>query len=330
VARQLRIEYPGAFYHIYSRGNQKQEIFFSDEDRYYFLRALGDANEKFGMRFHAYCLMPNHYHLFAETPFGGLSRALHLINTAYTVYLNKKHSRCGHLFQGRFKSILVEAETYAWELSRYIHLNPVRAGIVRQPEEYPWSSCREYLGTRRAYPWLVTTLISLGPGHPAKEDQGYYRRFVLAGIGGDPPPGYNESKRSGILGSSLFIGRIKAEFLEEKMTLGDRERPQLRFFRKRPEIGSVLELTRRELGPHNKLVKALAIFICQHALDYPLKEVGESFRMSPSGLYSARRRIRKEMEHNRSLAHAFREIVSQLNQYSERTNQTSLSESNEK
>ena len=274
--------------------------------------------------------MPNHYHLFAETPFGGLSRAMHLVNTTYTVYLNKKHSRCGHLFQGRFKSVLVEVETYAWELSRYIHLNPVRAGIVRRPEEYPWSSYREYLGMRRAYPWLVTSMILQSSGNSSAEEKGGYARFVLAGIGSDPPLGYGDSKRSGILGRSSFVDRIKAEFLEEPIAFGDRERPQLRFFRQRPEIAAVLEMTKRELGPHNKFVKALAIFICQHALDHPLGEIGEFFAMSVSGLYSARRRIRKEMEHNYPLVDAFQEIVRRLNERPQGVNPTFLSESNEK
>lgn len=291
---------------------------------------MGDANEKFGVRFHAYCLMPNHYHLLVETLFGRLSRALHLINTAYTVYLNKKHSRCGHLFQGRFKSILVEAETYAWELSRYIHLNPVRAGIVGQPEEFPWSSYREYLGMRRAFPWLVTSLISRGSGNPTEEDRGCYARFVLAGIGCDPPSGYADSKRSGVLGSSLFIKRIKTEFLEEQMAQRDRERPQLRFFRKRPEIADILALTEREMGPNNRLVKALAIFVCQHALDYPLEEIAAFWGMSISGVYSAKRRIRKEMDHNSTLVNAFQEVVCRLNERPGGADSTFLSESNEK
>jgi putative transposase len=330
VSRQLRIEYPGAFYHVYSRGNRKQEIFLSDEDLYFFLKVLGDASEEFGVRFHAYCLMPNHYHLFTETPFGGLSRALHLINTTYTVYFNKKHSRCGHLFQGRFKSILVEAETYAWELSRYIHLNPVRAGIVRRPEDYTWSSYKEYLGMRVASAWLATSLILRDSGNPTEEDRKCYARFVLTGIGSEPPPGFGDSKRSGILGSLSYIDRIRAEFLEGQISSKDREKPQLRFFRKRPEISEILALSERELGPRNRFIKGMAIFICKHAVEYPLEEIGAFFGMSISGIYDVRRRIRKEMECNDALVHAFQEIVRRLKDRSERANPTFLSESNEK
>lgn len=310
VARQLRIEHPGAFYHVYSRGNQRQMVFLSDEDRYYFLKVLGDANEKFGMRFSAYCLMPNHYHLFAETPWGGLSKAMHLINTTYTVYFNKKHTRCGHLFQGRFKSILVEAETYAWELSRYVHLNPVRAGIVCLPEDYPWSSYRDYLGLRRSISWLDTSLVLGDSANLSKESRNCYAKFVLAGIGGEPPSGYNEAKRSGVLGSSAFMDRIKGQHLEIGGSIQDREKPQLRFFRTRPEIADILVLTKKELGPQNKFVKNLTILVCQHAMGYQLKEIGSFFKMSISGISNGRRRIQKEMVHNEALDAAFQRIVS--------------------
>ena len=126
MPRQLRIEYPGAFYHVYSRGNQKQPIFFSDDDRYYYLNILRQAHERLGCISHLYCLMDSHYHLTLETPDANLSQIMHFINSAYSVYLNKKHERCGHLFQGRFKAILVQADAYARTLATYIHGNPVR------------------------------------------------------------------------------------------------------------------------------------------------------------------------------------------------------------
>lgn len=314
MARQVRIEHPGAFYHIYSRGNQRQKIFLSDEDRYYFLKALGNANERFGVRFFAYCLMPNHYHLFAETLFGGLSRIMHLINTTYTIYLNKKHSRCGHLFQGRFKSILVEAREYAWELSRYIHLNPVRAGIVRQPEEFQWSSFRDYFGIRRPSYWLDTSLILGGSTNPPEEARDYYAKFVLAGIGGETPSGYDESKRSGIWGSSSFKERVKKEFLDEMSAVQDREKPQLRFFRTRPGIADILALAERELGMNNRFTKGLTIFVSQHAAGYRLREIANFFKMSISGISNGRRRIQKEMEHNEALARAVQGIIKDLHE----------------
>ncbi|MDO9507797.1 MAG: transposase, partial [Thermovirgaceae bacterium] len=144
MARPLRIEYPGAFYHVTSRGNERKDIFKSGTDREKFLSYLKSATERYGAVIHAYCLMSNHYHLMLETPQGNLSWIMKHINSSYTSYFNIKRKRAGHLLQGRYKAILVEADTYAAELSRYIHLNPVGAKMVGSPEEYPWSSYRYY------------------------------------------------------------------------------------------------------------------------------------------------------------------------------------------
>ncbi len=138
MARPLRITYPGAFYHITSRGNERKNIFKSQRDREQFLRYLESATERYGAKIHVYCLMSNHYHLLLETPLANLSQIMRHINGAYTTYFNIKRERAGHLFQGRYKAILVEMDEYAQELSRYIHLNPVRAGIAEMPEQYPW------------------------------------------------------------------------------------------------------------------------------------------------------------------------------------------------
>jgi len=132
MARPLRIEFAGASYHITARGNERKDIFKSVRDRDRFLSCLESATERYGAVVHAYCLMTNHYHLLLATPSGNLSQIMRHINGAYTMYFNTKRKRSGHLFQGRYRGILVEADEYAKELSRYIHLNPVRAGIVRR------------------------------------------------------------------------------------------------------------------------------------------------------------------------------------------------------
>ena len=140
MARPLRIEFPNAFYHVTSLGNERKTVFRNNRDRERFLSYLESAHERYGAILHVYCLMDNHYHLLLETPRGNLSQSLHHINGAYTTYFNIKHRRSGHLFQGRFKAILVEKDSYSGELSRYIHLNPVRAGLVKNPLRYGWSS----------------------------------------------------------------------------------------------------------------------------------------------------------------------------------------------
>ncbi len=140
MARPLRLQYPGACYHVTSRGNEKKPIFRNQKDREKFLAYLESAVVRYEAIIHVWCLMGNHYHLFLETPTGNLSQIMRHINGAYTTYFDVKWKRTGHLFQGRYKAILVEADQYATELSRYIHLNPVRAGIVDTPEGYFWSS----------------------------------------------------------------------------------------------------------------------------------------------------------------------------------------------
>ena len=177
MARPLRIEYPGAFYHVTSRGNERKDIFKSNTDREMFLSYLASAQEKYEAVVHAYCLMSNHYHLMIETPQGNLSQIMKYINSSYTNFFNIKRKRTGHLLQGRYKAVLVEADAYAAELSRYIHLNPVRAGMVRSPEEYRWSSYSYY--TERSSPsWLKTGFILGYFGTDPTQSRRDYRNYV--------------------------------------------------------------------------------------------------------------------------------------------------------
>jgi putative transposase len=200
MARPLRIEYPGAFYHITSRGNERKSVFRSDLDREQFLSYLQSAQERYGAVIHAYCLLNNHYHLLLETPRSNLSQILHHINGAYTTYFNVKRSRAGHLFQGRYRAILVEKEEYAHELSRYIHLNPYRAGLVKNINRYRWSSYPYYLGLKEKPSWLETELILGYFGSQDKAAVRRYRRFVGEGI---KKPGFNPLKE---VFASTFLG----------------------------------------------------------------------------------------------------------------------------
>ncbi len=153
MTRPLRIEYSGAFYHITSRGNEKKNIFKNETDYKKLLSYFETATERYKAVIHVYCIMSNHYHLLLETPFGNLSQIMRHINGSYTTCFNKKYQRSGHLLQGRYRAIVVDKDEYAIELSRYIHLNPVRAGIVKKPEAYRWSSYRDYTG------WLFKDFI---------------------------------------------------------------------------------------------------------------------------------------------------------------------------
>jgi len=148
MARPLRIEYEGAFYHVTSRGNERRRIFLAKSDYNQFKRYLKGAQEKYGYHLHSYVLMSNHYHLIIETPERNLSKLMQYINGSYTNFFNRRTGRSGHLFQGRYKAILVDVDSYLLQLSRYIHLNPVRAGIVEQPQGYPHSSYKSFISKK--------------------------------------------------------------------------------------------------------------------------------------------------------------------------------------
>src|SRR4030067_396555 len=160
MARPLRIEFKGAVYHITARGNERKKIYLSKIDYEKFLKYLDDTKKKYNVVIHCYVLMSNHYHLIIETPEANLSKVMHYINGSYTTYFNIKRKRSGHLFQGRFKSIIVDKDNYLLELSRYIHLNPVRAGIVEKPEDYQYSSYKTYIA--KSENALITDYLVLG------------------------------------------------------------------------------------------------------------------------------------------------------------------------
>lgn len=179
MARRLRIQYKGALYHVMARGNNREKTFFTPDDYTKFRSYLLKSQEKYGYLIHAYVLMPNHYHLLLETPLANLSRIMHFVNSSYTSYINYNHERYGHLFQGRYKSMLVEKDAYLLQLSRYIHLNPVVAGIVDDPEDYPYTSYHNYLGRMDSLVHGESILKMLDDDPTAARAK--YRAFVEAG-----------------------------------------------------------------------------------------------------------------------------------------------------
>ena len=183
MSRPLRIEYAGAVYHVMSRGNEKKPVFKDDTDRLNFLNTLQHVNKRYNWICHAYCLMTNHYHLLIETSDGNLSLGMRQLNGVYTQLFNKRHGRTGHLFQGRYKAILIQKDSHLLEVSRYVVLNPVRAKMVEKPEEYAWSSYMATAGNGKPHPCLTTDWI-LGQfsGKQGKAEK-EYRKFVSWGIG---------------------------------------------------------------------------------------------------------------------------------------------------
>ena len=149
MARALRLSFENAFYHITARGIRKENIFYSDKDKKVFLDKINETFEKYSFICYAYCLMDNHYHLFIQTPIANISEGMHYLNTSYANWFKAKYKLAGSIFQGRYKSILIDADSYALTLSAYIHLNPLRAGMVKKLEDYPFSSFLDYIDTKK-------------------------------------------------------------------------------------------------------------------------------------------------------------------------------------
>jgi REP element-mobilizing transposase RayT len=199
MARPYRLQAENCLYHITSRGNNRAQIFFADSDYKKFLEYLGKAKEKYNFYLCAYVLMANHYHLLLETVSPNLSKIMQYMNTSYTIYHNRKHNKCGHLFQGRYKSIVVDRDTYFLELTRYIHLNPVRANMVAAPENYRWSSYNEFI---REHGFGVIDKDQVGKYLDMNGKE--YRKFVLAGRQQKGSP-FEDTYAGFILGDKGFV-----------------------------------------------------------------------------------------------------------------------------
>ena len=210
MARPLRLEFADALYHVTARGNERRAIFLGDldADRTLFLSTLAQTVERFDWVCHAYCLMTNHYHLLIETPDANLSKGMRQLNGVYTQHVNRSHGRVGHLFQGRYKGILVEKEAYLLELARYIVLNAVRAGMVTTPEDWPWSSYRATAGIDATSPFLTTDWLLRAFAERREAAMAAYRRFVADGIGAASP--WLALENQIFLGSELFVDNAQA------------------------------------------------------------------------------------------------------------------------
>lgn len=283
MARPLRIEYPGATYHVTARGNERAEIFRDESDYQRLLEQLRLAQERHALVIHAYVLMRNHYHLLLETPHGNLSQAMQLINGSYTGYFNRRHRRAGHLFQGRYKSLLVEKESYLLELSRYIHLNPVRAGMVKYPEEYRWSSYRAYVGNAEEE-WLCRGLV-LGSLSPAKEKaRKVYREFVEEALEKEVADPFAEVFAQVILGSKGFVDRVQ-RLIEERPP--DYDVPAIARFKKRPSLAEIALLVTEHYGVEQERLgrarqrgnraRQVAIYLARKHTGKTLKEIARYF-----------------------------------------------------
>jgi REP element-mobilizing transposase RayT len=206
MARPLRIEFPGAVYHVTSRGNEKKPVFKDEQDRQNFLDTLHLVNKRYHWLCHAYCLMDNHYHILIETADGNLAIGMRQLNGVYTQVFNKRHARTGHLFQGRYKAILIQKDTHLLEACRYVVLNPVRAGVTEQPQEWKWSSYSATAGRSKPHSSLTTDWILRQFGRMRGKAEQEYRKFVKGGIGREPI--WTEVKGQSVLGEEEFVDSL--------------------------------------------------------------------------------------------------------------------------
>lgn len=212
MARPLRIEFPGAFYHITSRGDRREVIFEDDGDHNVFLELMQEVCERFHWRCHSYCLMSNHYHFIVETLNATLSKGMRHLNGVYTQRFNRRHNRVGHVFQGRFHAVLVQKEVYLKELSRYVVLNPVRAGMVKRVDQWPWGSYRAMIGKVFTPPWLDTQWTLSQFGSTQQTARKYYSQFVKQGK--DQPSVWTHLRQQMFLGDDHFVQCVLKESLD--------------------------------------------------------------------------------------------------------------------
>lgn len=284
MARPLRLEFPGALYHITSRGNAKQSIFLDDRDRKNFLRVLKSVVDRFNWRCHAYCLMENHYHLVVETPDANLSSGMRQLNGVYTQKFNTRHERVGHLFQGRYKSILVEKHRHLLSLCRYVVLNPVRSGTVRRPGEWDWSSYRPTLGEGERPPFLTKDWILSQFGDNLREAVAQYRRFVLDGLREESP--WKSLKAQLCLGSADFLKKMH-ELVKQKKTLG--EIPRIQKYAGRPKLEELFaEVAPNDRSGRNKMIHAACV---RHG--YSLKEIADHLELHYTSVSVAMKRFQE-------------------------------------
>ena len=214
MSRPLRIELAGGLYHVTSRGDRREAVYRDDQDRMEWLTGLGEVCRRFNWRCHAYCLMTNHYHFVVETPDANLSRGMRQLNGVYTQRTNRRHGLVGHLFQGRFKAILVERDAYLLELARYVVLNPVRAGMAGMADDWMWSSYRIMVGQAHAPVWLETDWLLAQFNQERSRAQAGYATFVAQGVGQSSV--WHGLRNQVFLGSDAFVKRhcVSAEQAE--------------------------------------------------------------------------------------------------------------------
>lgn len=264
MARPLRVEFNGALYHVTSRGNARAAIFDDDGDRKAFLEILGKVVSRFNWLCHAYCLMNNHYHLVIETPEANLSKGMRQLNGIYTQVYNRRHRSVGHVFQGRYKAILVQKESHLLDVCRYVVLNPVRAKATQRVEQWNWSSYRATAGLGKGPSWLTVDWVLGQFGKRKYPAARHYRRFVREGI--SKPSIWEGVQAQVLLGKEEFVEKLKGyvKGYEEVSEI-----PRSQRYLSRPKLKVLFD------GKLTKAKRDARIVQAVHRYGYSQREVAE-------------------------------------------------------
>lgn len=319
MSRPLRIEYPEAWYHVMNRGRRKEHIFLSSKDYASFLDLLHETMATWNLRVAAYCLMPTHYHLLVQTPGANISRCMRHIDGVYTQRFNRAHESDGSLFRGRYKSILVGGDSYLLQLVRYIHRNPLRAGLSDSLEKYPWTTHRAYLSDAESWNWVhkEPLLAVLSPNVRGRITA--YRRFVALEDPETVIDLFEKKKWPAILGSQRFVSRTREKFYSGKM---HEEIPQPR------ELAPTLETIRKTVCSSYRIsendlehsrrgiwneARNVAIYLTRRLRGETLGRIGEQYQMSRySSVSSVMQRMKRLIDTDQALRKKVERIASQL------------------
>lgn len=284
MLRPLRLEFPDALYHLTSRGDRREDIYEDDTDRRAYLEVLSSVIEQFNWTCYAYCLMSNHYHLLVQTPDANLSKGMRQLNGVYTQAYNRRHNKTGHLFQGRYKSILVDEDSYLLELSRYIVLNPVKAGMVKRVDQWKWSSYLVMVDEAPVPEWLKRDYLLSQFSLQRKTAIRKYRAFVQDGLKRGSI--WSQLKNQIYLGDQEFIDRVQQNIGEKENDL------QIPKIQKRPVANSLQEYERTSSSRDEAIVKAYA------SGAYSYQELGEYFGLHFTRIGKIVRMNRETMKAN--------------------------------
>lgn len=315
MARKPRIHYPGAVYHVILRGNSGDPIFFEDRDQFRFYLFMQEVVERFSCRIHGFCCMTNHTHLILQVADIPLSRVMQSLSLKYTRWINYTRRRTGHLFQGRYKAIMLDADAYLLELVRYVHLNPVRAGMTKCPEDYPWSGHNAYLGNE-ALPWLTTEWVFALFSGKSNEACQNYQQFLTDGIA--------EGRRNEFH-SGTCEGRILGDdcFADEALTRSNqRRRREWHLDELIDAICSRYGMTERELKAPGKMrpfseARAIAAVLVQESHHLTLTELGKVLRRDITALGKAAQRLTRQAMTDARLTKLIEELRGEMEGISE-------------